>query len=152
MKEVSIKRGELLVYSMNIANNRVMVRCSIYKKKNMFRVMDAVYDTGAKNTCFSGSSLGIAFHEVKNNETKELGGFIIGNTTIVYKYIVENFYIGKINLGEQVVWLSYDENTTKPVVGMDILQQVTRLSIAGSGKECFFKDKGELMAYLLEKK
>lgn len=137
------------MYCANLEDNRVIVQCNIVNLRRM-RFVSAIYDTGARYTCFRASTLSVALQEESclGNETKMLGGFIGSEFSKFYKFEVEKFAFGTIDIGKQAVWITFDEAVTSNVVGYDIIKQVNRLSFAGEGKEYFFGDRSELLEYV----
>ncbi len=136
------------MYYASLDDNRVIVQCNIANNGRM-RFISAIYDTGARYTCFRASTLNSMLKEesCQGSETKMLGGFIGSGFSKFYKYEVEKFAFGTIDLGKQDVWITFDEAVTSNVVGDDIIKQVNRLSFAGEGKEYFFGDRSELLEY-----
>lgn len=114
------------------------------------RFVSAVYDTGARYTCFRASAIdtGIKEDDCKEFESKYLSGFIGDSFSKFYKYRIDKLAYGTIDLGEQYIWLTFDENVTTNVVGYDIIKQVSRLSIANEDKEMFFGDVSELKQFV----
>jgi len=133
-----------------------MIQCNfIYP---VFTKCSAVYDTGAQHTCIPAMSIDPTLNEedFKNEDIiiiggiiKEESGYTTDNTVTCYRMPVRDFYLGNIHITGVDVWVAFDARITDSVVGMDILSRVTRLGIAYSGKEIFFKDTTELLNYVL---
>lgn len=139
------------MYSANLDNNRVTVQCNVLNNKRM-KFIDAIYDTGARYTCFQAYLLDSALEENSCTllESKCLSGFVGDDVSKFYRYSVEKFAFGNIDLGKQDVWITFDDRVTSNVVGYDIIKQLTRASIGGSDKEVFFSGLAELKAYVLQ--
>ena len=90
------------------------------------KVIDFVVDTGAKYTCCNYLSIDTNLNEVDyvDAEFKLLGGIIAGEVLKVYKYKVSQFTVGTVDMGEQEIWITFDERATDDVLGMDILKQI----------------------------
>ena len=109
---------------LKVDSDRYIARCIVNDRGP--RVVDFVVDTGAKYTCCNASSISGKLQEeqFKDADTKLLGGIIAGSALKVYKYHVEQFTIGTIDLGSQNIWITFDKRATDDVLGMDILKQV----------------------------
>ena len=136
-----------MVYSTKLRNDtgRYVAKCIV--NRNGPRVVDFVVDTGAKYTCCSALSIDSRIEEsgIGDAETKILGGIIAGSVLKVYKYHVDQFTIGTVDMGEQDIWITFDDRATDDVLGMDILQKVFFLQDADKRKILFSKDKCELV-------
>ncbi len=101
-----------------------MVECIIVGRDvNMIKF---IMDTGAMFTCCNSKTFDIRLHEkdMSDSETKLLGGFVKGSSVKFYKCRMKQFTIGNVDMGEQNIWITFDERVTDAVLGMDILQQV----------------------------
>ena len=78
-----------------------------------------------------------------NNEIKLIGGFVKGLPVKFYKYSLNQFTIGNIDLGEQSLWITFDEMITDTVLGMDILQQIIFTANPYNKKIYFCKDSDD---------
>jgi len=105
-------------------------------------VVDFVVDTGAMFTCCNYTSLKTDICEVDfaNREIKFLGGFVKGSPVKFYKCRLRQFTIGNIDMGEQDIWITFDERVTDTVLGMDILQQVIFTANSYNKRIYFCKD------------
>ncbi len=137
------------MYCANMKNNRVIVHCNIVDKNRM-RFLSAVYDTGAKYSCFSSNEIStdISEEDCKGFEKKYIRGFIGNEYSTFYKYHVNKLAIGTINLEAQNIWITFDKAVTTNIIGYDIIAQVSRLSFANSSKEYFFTGADELKDFL----
>lgn len=134
-----------------------MIQCNFIKP--VFTKCSAVYDTGAQQTCMPAMAIDpkLSEEDFKDADTITVGGIIKdesgytdNNTLICYRMPVRDFYLGNIHITGVDIWVTFDERITDSVVGMDILSRVTRLGIALSGRELFFKDIGEMIDYNLQ--
>lgn len=118
---------------------------------SIVKPIDSIIDTGAMFTCYFAKVLDKNLTEnlFENSEYKIISGFV--DTQInskFYKYKVKQFTIGNIDLGSQVIWITFDNRITDNIVGMDILSQVTFLQYANTNIMYFFKDKKELDTFV----
>lgn len=137
------------MYSVNSKNNRVTVQCNILKKGRI-KFLEAVYDTGARYTCFHASFIDSSLkeEEFKDEECKALSGFVGSQASIFYKFEVDRFAFGNIDLSSQFVWITFDPDVTSNVVGLDIIRRLTRLSIGETDEIRFFESIGELKRFV----
>lgn len=139
------------MYSTNIDNNRYFMKC-ITVVDNI-DIIECIVDTGALYTAFTANMFSNPPEEdalIKNkNEIKYLGGFVEGDKIKFYRIPVSQFTIGNIDMSGQDIWVTFSDDVTQSVLGMDILQQITFFQIANSGKLCFL-DKNETLASYLE--
>lgn len=112
------------MYSTNIKDSRCLVKCIILDDD--INVVKFIVDTGAMFTCCRYSSFNkkMSENDLVNNELKLLGGFVKGAPVRFYKFRLKQFTIGNIDMGEQDIWVTFDERVTDTVLGMDILKQV----------------------------
>ncbi len=110
------------MYSTSIRDNRFQIECIAVSNK--IRSAKFIVDTGAKFTCchYTLIDWDICEENLLNNEM--IGGFVKGLPVKFYKYSLNRFTIGNIDLGEQSLWITFDERITDTVLGMDILQQI----------------------------
>ena len=137
------------MYSVSLIDNRITVQCNILKDKRI-KFIEAVYDTGARYTCFHASFLDSSLKEedFRDVERKALSGFVGNQASIFYKFEVDRFAFGNIDLSSQSVWVTFDPDVTSNVVGFDIIRQISRLSIADMDEVCFFESLAELKQYV----
>ena len=137
------------MYSVNSTYNRVTIQCNILKD-NRIKFIEAVYDTGARYTCFHASFINSSLKEedFKQSECKALSGFVGNQASLFYKYSVDRFAFGNIDLSNQYIWITFDPEVTSNVVGLDIIRQLTRLSIKDTDKVGFFDSIDELKQYV----
>ena len=112
------------MYSTSIRNNKCLAECIIVSSDvNMIKF---IVDTGAMFTCCNSKTFDIHLHEkdMTDSEIKLLGGFVKGSFVKFYKHRMKQFTIGNVDMGEQDIWLTFDERVTDTVLGMDILQQI----------------------------
>ena len=133
---------------------RYVVTC--ITNQTAVRVVETIVDTGAKYTCYRASFIDDRLKEddMKNNASINIGGFINGDKqqskVRFYKYSVKQFTIGNIDLGERVIWITFDDRVKDNVLGMDILQSISFMQYADSKELHFFTDSNELQTFILE--
>ena len=137
---------------MKLKDNRITVQCNIIKNGKL-KFIRAVYDTGAKYSCFRASYISSDLNEkeLMGHDEKLLAGFVGTTASKFYQFHVERLALGNVDLGAQEIWITFDENVTTNVIGYDILSQVTRASLAHSGVELFFSSYDELKQYIESK-
>lgn len=128
------------MYSTNIKNNRYYVQCIIVF--DTIRAAMFIVDTGAMYTCCTYKAFDKCMQEceLENCEIKFLGGLVKGLRVKFYKCALKQFTIGSINMGEQDIWITFDERVTDTVLGMDILQQIIYTANPYNKKLYFCKD------------
>ena len=140
------------MYSVKLKDNRITVQCNMLKSGKL-KFIRAVYDTGAKYSCFRASYISSYLNEesLTGHEEKLLAGFVGTVASKFYQFHVERLALGNVDLGAQEIWITFDENVTTNVIGYDILSQVTRASLAHSGVELFFSSYDEFKQYIESK-
>ena len=138
------------MYYANLRNNRVVVKCTVLNGEKI-KFVSAVYDTGARYSCFSANIIDHSLSEkdVEGAEYKMLAGFIGEEASKFYKYEVQQFAFGNIPLGNQSIWITFDEKVTTNLVGYDIIRQISRMSPANSDKEYFFPSQEEMKEFIV---
>lgn len=139
----------MYVADMNLL--RYSSQCLIYA--NIGRTVEFVVDTGARYTCVSYRKVNKLLNEkdMKGNEYKIFAGYAKdGRGIIHYKYRINRFDIGDIQLGEQDIWITFDPNASDSILGIDMLQQVTFLQIENMKKLMFFRNVTELRKFIQE--
>lgn len=128
------------MYSTSLKDERFIVDSITVLEK--MRIIQFVIDTGAKFTCCHYTTLGLGLQEeeLANGERKFLGGFVKGVAVKFYKCRLKQFTIGSIDMGEQDIWITFDDRVTDTVLGMDILQQVIFIANPYTKKIYFCKD------------
>lgn len=128
------------MYSTNIRDNRYLVKCITLLEQA--QIVKFIVDTGAKFTCcnYTVVGLGICEENITESETKFLGGLVKGAPVKFYKCRMKQFTIGNIDMGEQDIWVTFDDRVTDTVLGMDILQQVVFTANPYNKKIYFCKD------------
>jgi len=118
-------------------------------------IVQSVVDTGAILTCYTAGSLrnlkdinSIKMHKCRN--IRGFGGEEV-NSVKIYNYNVSNFILGSLNIGEQSIWLTFDERVEDNVLGMDILSQVSFLQRQKDNVMLFCKDDNELFEHAFGK-
>lgn len=115
------------MYSTKLSDNRYYLRCiTIIQGVD---IVECIVDTGALYTAFTAEGLVNILTEQQlideDCEVKYLGGFVEESFVKFYKVVVNQFTIGSIDMGCQEIWVTYSEDVTLNVLGMDILKQVT---------------------------
>lgn len=129
------------MYSTNIEDNRYTVRClsiSQYIASERF-----IVDTGAKYTCCHYRVINRMLREEQffDYEFKNLCGIVNGLAVRFYKYHLKQFTIGNIDMGEQDIWITFDERITDIILGMDILKQIIMITNPYDQKIYFCRDQ-----------
>lgn|GEM_PF-6219254 len=139
------------MYSTKLDKNRYNIIC-LAVLNNISKLILCV-DTGARYTCCSYNDIDeyLTEKDFEDSEFKILGGFVEGTTMKFYKYHLNQFTIGNINLKEQDIWVTFDDRVSDAVLGMDILSQVTFLGIENTGKLIFFNGPDEMTGYITNK-
>lgn len=93
----------------------------VYKER-LFKL-----DTGATNTCINAVHLGICVSEAEfakwNRNDSIITTGIMNNTEVkYYKLQVENFIIGDLDLGSVPIYVTFNKNATKSLLGMDLIR------------------------------
>lgn len=143
-----------LAYSTNIQNNRYSVPC-LTVTANCKAVRLFVVDTGAKYTCCNYRAIDETLQEddIKSRngcKCKLLGGLIEGDREPAefYKYTLQQFTIGNIDMKSQDVWITFDPRVNEKILGMDILRYVLALIYPEEDKIYFFENKDECIKLL----
>ena len=128
------------MYSTSIKDNRYQIQCIAVSNK--IRSARFIVDTGAKFTCchYTLIDFDIREEDLAANEMKYLGGFIKGVPVKFYRYRLIQFTIGNIDLGEQDLWITFDQRVTDTVLGMDILLETIFTANPYNKKIYFCKD------------
>ena len=143
------------MYSMKLNSDmRYVVTCIVNNKDASPALVDAIFDTGAKYTCYKAETIDshIVESRLRNNKTKFIGGFVDGsnnkNAAKFYKFDVMQYVIGGIDLGRQQIWVTFDNRVSDNVIGMDMLQKLNFLQHTQEGLT-LFKNWEELSRYVL---
>ena len=140
------------MYSTKSEGTRYVVTCLI--NDGGLALVDTIVDTGAMFTCYKAEQISpdLSEEQFENNEFRFIGGFIDGqngsNAVKFYKYFVKQFTIGTIDIGDRIIWITFDRRINDNVLGMDILKAVAYLQYDNSDELVFFKDKDELKSYV----
>lgn len=112
------------MYSTSLKDERFIVDGITVLEKT--RIIQFVVDTGAMFTCCNYTAFASELHEeaLAGSETKFFGGLVKGAPVKFYKCRMKQFTVGNIDMGEQDIWITFDNRVTDTVLGMDILQQV----------------------------
>ncbi|MDE5700289.1 MAG: retropepsin-like domain-containing protein [Lachnospiraceae bacterium] len=129
------------MYSTNIKDDRYAVDCLIISHK--ISLEKFVVDTGAKFTCCGYKAIDGRLEEkaLSNCEIKSIGGFVKGEYLKFYRLTLRQFTIGNIDMGEQDIWITFDERITDIILGMDILKQIIMITNPYDQKIYFCRDR-----------
>ncbi len=75
-----------------------------------------------------------------DHEQKFISGFVKGSVVTFYRIHLRQFTIGNIDMGEQDIWITFDDRVTDAVLGMDILKQVMMITNPYDQRIYFCKD------------
>ena len=91
---------------MKLKDNRITVQCNILKTGKL-KFIRAVYDTGAKYSCFRAAyiSSSLCEEDVMGNEEKLLAGFVGVMASKFYRFNVDRLALGNVDLGTQDIWM-----------------------------------------------
>ena len=128
------------MYSTNLKDNRYKLNCIAIAKE--IRVIKFIVDTGARNTCCNYRVIDKCMQEceLRNSETKLIGGLIKGEAVRFYRYRLKQITIGTINMDAQFIWITFDKRVTDIVLGMDLLKKDIMITNPYNKKVYFCKD------------
>ena len=142
------------MYSTNCSSDlRYIVTC--ITNQDQINLVDTIVDMGARRTCYQARLIDSSLSEsqFKNKPYKLIGGFVGGkeirNAVRFYEYPLQQFTIGNIDMGSQVIWITFDDRIQDNVLGMDILRSVSMLQYANKKELYFFEDKEELRQFVI---
>lgn len=120
-----------------------MIRCITVTKQ--IAANNFIVDTGAMFTCCNYSFLdeNMQEKEIAGCVVKLIGGLIKGEAVKFFKLRLKQFTIGDIDLGEQDIWITFDERVTDIILGMDILKKIIMITNPYNKKIYFCKDKSD---------
>jgi hypothetical protein len=120
------------------SGRRIRVDCEIkFNNKDLSRLFK--FDTGAQNTCLSARDIGIRLTEeefIKEfNPTFRFEGTGIDDSSsvIFYQIMVEDFSVEGEHLGVVPIYISFDKNYSKRLLGLDLLN-LLNYSIDNDGR------------------
>lgn len=128
------------MYNTNIKHDKCRVECIVVTDN--IAVENFVVDTGAMYTCCNYWFVNDRLDEdsQKDNEIICIGGMVEGDKVRFYKYRLRQFTIGNIDLGEQNIWITFDERVTEIILGMDLLKQIIMITNPYNQQVYFCKD------------
>lgn len=128
---------------MRCQGNKYSVVCFVVGRQ--VKVIDFIVDIGAMFTCCNYKFFDINMEEkdLRENEIKLLSGFVKGALVKFYKLFLRQFTTGNIDLGEQGIWIAFDEHVTDIVLGTDILKQVIFTANPFNQKIYYCKDRDD---------
>ena len=125
----------------NVKDSRYAVRClsvSDYITSERY-----VVDTGAVYTCCNYKVVNETLQEkqFENCVFKYFCGIVNGTAIKFYKYQLKQFTVGNIDMGEQIIWITFDKRVTDIILGMDILRDIILITNPYNKRIYFCKDK-----------
>lgn len=123
------------MYNMSIDNNRITAQLNLTYNK-MFKKVRCVYDTGAMYTAINALSLDFdnSYKDYFRNvaEVKYIGGLIVNKDNkgissdfaVYYKLHLNEVSIGNIVLKDVQIWVTFDDNVSNDIIGMDIISRL----------------------------
>ena len=115
------------VYSTSIKNDRSIIACLLVSRGKYVTDEKFVIDTGAKYTCCRYTVVDKTLEEKKLRNFSDfrlIGGMVEGEYLKFYKYHLNQFTIGNVDMGEQDIWIIFDDRITDIILGMDIPKQI----------------------------
>lgn len=114
------------MYTVKVKDDRMIVTCIYNDIINSPAIFKAVFDTGAKYTVIRASSISDELHEESfiNNERKYLSGVVNGVIFKIYKIHLKQMTLHKIDIHEQDIWITFDENVGNDILGTDVISKV----------------------------
>ncbi len=136
------------MFSTKCENLRYVITCIV--NQDSINLVDTIVDTGAMHTCYKAELINedLTENSLSVANTHFIGGFVDGanidRAVKFYEYTVSQFTIGTVNLGEQKIWVTFDDRISDNVLGMDLLRKVAFLQLEHDDRLYFFKDRLEL--------
>ena len=138
------------MFEINLERNRLLATCIVfqYQKPSIFPL---IFDTGAIYTVIRAKNLGRNLKEsdFQHFETKTLSGVVSGGYFNVYKLSVTQFNIGGINLGQQDIWVSFND-LSDDVLGLDLLGTIAFMYNNMDNRLTIFNNYYELKNFILQ--
>ena len=108
------------MYSTSMINERYFVECLAVTDEVVIEKF--IVDTGAKYTCCQYRVINKFLKEeyFRGKEIKYMGGLIRGEIVRFYKYSLKQFTIGSVDMGEQDIWITFDERVTDIILLLPI--------------------------------
>lgn len=131
------------VYSTSIKNDRSIIACLLVSRGKYVTDEKFVIDTGAKYTCCRYTVVDKTLEEKKLRNFSDfrlIGGMVEGEYLKFYKYHLNQFTIGNVDMGEQDIWIIFDDRITDIILGMDIPKQIIMVVNPYHQKIQFCKD------------
>ena len=87
--------------------------------------VQSVYSTSIKNDRSIIACLLVSRGKLRNfSDFRLIGGMVEGEYLKFYKYHLNQFTIGNVDMGEQDIWIIFDDRITDIILGMDIPKQI----------------------------
>ena len=115
------------VYCTSIKNDRSIIACLLVSRGKYVTDEKFVIDTGAKYTCCRYTVVDKTLEEKKLRNFSDfrlIGGMVEGEYLKFYKYHLNQFTVGNVDMGEQDIWIIFDDRITDIILGMDIPKQI----------------------------
>lgn len=116
-----------MAYSTELQKNQFNLTCRLFISTKT-HTLDFIADTGANFTVIPARELRmpqeLEAKFAKSQNYIRLLGLLPSEPTYAYAYVVNHFIVGSVDLGMQVVWVSFDPRMSELLLGMDILQHV----------------------------
>lgn len=127
----------------NANDGRYAVRCLIVSR--YVATEHFIVDTGAAYTCCNFTAVDKMLRESQfwDYDCKYLCGIVHGEAVRFYKYHLQQFTVGNIDMGCQDIWITFDERVTDIVLGMDILKKIILITNPYNKRIYFCKDKAD---------
>lgn len=136
------------MFSIDLSDDRFFANCMV--NHNMPRIRRFVVDTGAKYTCCSYYYVNPLLNEsdFAQEETKFLGGFVANVGMKFYKCKIKQFTVGTVDLGEQDIWITFDDRIADSLLGMDVLKKILYLNEPDNSQLIIYSNNDELYNYI----
>lgn len=125
------------MYTLGLKKNRYSQFCTIMSEylKPVVKTTSFLVDTGACYTSCTSESIDVNLREsdfAGKLKPVMFGGYGTIAGTVHYEYKVNNFLVGNIDLGEQVVYVTFDKKIDTNLLGIDLLQKLTLFQLKDS--------------------
>lgn len=132
-------------------SNRVKVGCICNTFSKKYKIVEAIFDTGACVTLFSAKALGTMFSKqdvVAKTRGISISGFATDRPIIVYRVKINQLTLGTLDLEEQYIFITFDDAVKTNVVGMDIISQLSFYYSNDVKRLCIFKNNNDLVKFI----
>lgn len=117
-----------------VSDKRKYIKC-VLRVENNVNIPEFIVDTGAIYTCCNYNEvIGlINLQELQNCPVKRLAGIDKSAGIKFHKITLDSMSIGGLGIGGVYLWVTTDSKMEKAILGMDILNNLNTLNIAGTG-------------------